>query len=148
MEIAIIADDTRKELMIQFCIAYCGTLSKHNLCATAKTATVLSDATGLNVETFLPGSHGGEQQIASRIACDEIDVLLYFRSTNPKPEFDEAEYNLLRMCDVHNVPFATNIATAEVIVHALERGDLDWRELVNPHSEYNRRKRGNTSARI
>ncbi len=145
MEIAIIADDTRKELMIQFCIAYCGTLSKHNLCATAKTATVLSEATGLTVETFLPGSHGGDQQITSRIACDEIDVLLYFRSTNPKPEFDEAEYNLLRMCDVHNVPFATNIATAEVIVHALERGDLDWRELVNPHSEYNRRKRGAAS---
>lgn len=147
MEIAIIADDTRKELMIQFCIAYCGTLSKHNLCATAKTATVLSEATGLNVETFLPGSHGGDQQITSRIACDEIDVLLYFRSTNPKPEFDEAEYNLLRMCDVHNVPFATNIATAEVIVHALERGDLDWRELVNPHSEYNRRKRSGNTAR-
>ena len=148
MEIAIIADDTRKELMIQFCIAYCGTLSKHSLCATAKTATVLSDATGLTVETFLPGSHGGEQQIASRIACDEIDVLLYFRSTNPKPEFDEAEYNLLRMCDVHNVPFATNIASAEVIIHALERGDLDWRELVNPHSEYNRRKRGGASVRV
>ena len=147
MEIAIIADDTRKELMIQFCIAYCGTLSKHNLCATAKTATVLSEATGLNVETFLPGSHGGDQQITSRIACDEIDVLLYFRSTNPKPEFDEAKYNLLRMCDVHNVPFATNIATAEVIVHALERGDLDWRELVNPHSEYNRRKRSVNIAR-
>lgn len=147
MEIAIIADDTRKELMIQFCIAYCGTLSKHNLCATAKTATVLSEATGLAVETFLPGSHGGDQQITSRIACDEIDVLLYFRSTNPKPEFDEAEYNLLRMCDVHNVPFATNIASAEVIVHALERGDLDWRELVNPRSEYNRRKRGASAAR-
>ena len=146
MEIAIIADDTRKELMIQFCIAYCGILSKHNICATAKTASVLSDATGLTVETFLPGSHGGEQQITSRIACDEIDVLLYFRSTNPKPEFDEAEYDLLRMCDVHNVPFATNIATAEVIVRALERGDLDWRELVNPHSEYNRRKRGVASA--
>lgn len=147
MEIAIIADDTRKELMIQFCIAYCGTLSKHDLCATAKTATVLSEATGLHVETFLPGSHGGEQQITSRIACDEIDVLLYFRSPNPKPEFDEAEYNLLRMCDVHNVPYATNIASAEVIVHALERGDLDWRELVNPHSEYNRRKRGTSVQR-
>ncbi len=147
MEIAIIADDTRKELMIQFCIAYCGILSKHNICATAKTATVLSDATGINVEPFLPGSHGGGQQIMSRIACDEIDVLLYFRSTDPKPEFDEAEYNLLRMCDVHNVPYATNIASAEVIVRALERGDLDWRELVNPHSEYNRRKRGSIAAR-
>ncbi len=144
MEIAIIADDTRKELMMQFCTAYGGVLSKHNICATAKTAAVLKDAIGLEIESLLPGSHGGEQQITSRIACDEIDVLLYFRSTNPKPAFDEAEYHLLRMCDVHNVPYATNIASAEVIIHALEHGDLDWREIVNPRSEYNRRRRGAT----
>ncbi|MCD7775903.1 MAG: methylglyoxal synthase [Firmicutes bacterium] len=141
MEIAIIADDTRKELAIQFCIAYCGILSRHHICATAKTASVLSDATGLNIESLLPGSHGGEQQITSRISCDEIDVLLYFRSATPKPEFDEAEYNLLRLCDGHNVPMATNIATAEIVVRALERGDLDWREILNPRSDYNRRKR-------
>ncbi len=140
MEIAIIADDTKKELMIQFCIAYCGILSKHHLCATAKTAAVLSDASGLEIESLLPGSHGGEQQITSRIAYNEVDVLLYFRSVNPKPSFDEAEYHLLRMCDVHNIPFATNIATAEVIIHALERGDLDWREIVNPRSDYNLRR--------
>lgn len=140
MEIAIIADDTKKELMIQFCIAYCGVLSKHHLCATAKTAAVLSDASGLEIESLLPGSHGGEQQITSRIAYNEVDVLLYFRSVTPKPEFDEAEYHLLRMCDVHNIPFATNIATAETIIHALERGDLDWREIVNPRSDYNRRR--------
>lgn len=142
MEIAIIADDTRKELLTQFCIAYCGILSKHNICATAKTASVLSEAIGLKIESLLPGSHGGEQQITSRIAYNEVDILLYFRSTNPKPEFDEAEYHLLRMCDAHNVPVATNIATAEVIVRALERGDLDWREIVNPRSEYNRRRNG------
>ncbi len=140
MEIAIIADDTKKELMTQFCIAYCGILSKHHLCATAKTATVLSDASGLEIESLLPGSHGGEQQITSRIAFNEVDILLYFRSVTPKREFDEAEYHLLRMCDSHNIPFATNIATAEVIIHALERGDLDWREIVNPRSEYNRRR--------
>lgn len=144
MEIAIIADDTKKELVTQFCIAYCGILSKHNICATAKTAAVLSEAIGFEVESLLPGSHGGEQQITSRIAYNEVDILLYFRATNPKPEFDEAEYNLLRMCDVHNVPMATNIATAEVIIRALERGDLDWREIVNPRSEYNRRRNGGT----
>jgi len=142
MEIAIIADDTKKELMTQFCIAYCGILSKHSIYATGKTATVLADATGLKIEQLLPGSNGGEQQITSRIAYNEIDILLYFRGTNLKPTFDEAEYHLLRMCDVHNVPVATNIATAEVLIRALERGDLDWREIVNPRSEYNRRKRG------
>ena len=75
------------------------------------------------------------------IAYDEIDVLLYFRDTVPKPQFDEAEYQLLRLCDVHNVPVATNIATAEVLICAVERGDLNWREFVNPRSEYNRRKK-------
>ena len=91
----------------------------------------------------MTGEHGGEQQIASRIAYDEIDVLLFFRSTNPTGVYDEEEFELLSMCDRHNVPVATNIATAEVLICALERGDLDWREIVNPHSEYNRKKNGN-----
>ena len=82
-----------------------------------------------------------EQQIASRISYNEIDILLYFRSTTPKAEFDEAEYQLLRLCDVHNIPMATNIATAEVLICALQRGDLDWREIVNPRSDYNLRRR-------
>ncbi len=142
MEIAIIADDTKKELMTQFCIAYCGILSKHSLCATSTTGKYISDATGLKIEKLLSGAHGGEQQIASRISYNEIDVLLYFRSTNPKPVVSETEYNLLRMCDIHNVPVATNIATAEVLITALERGDLDWREIVNPRSAYNSRRKG------
>lgn len=141
MDIAIIASDTKKELMTQFCIAYCGILSKHNLCATQVTGNYIAEATGLEIERLLSGPHGGEQQIASRVAFNEIDILLYFRSTAPKAEFDEAEYQLLRLCDVHNVPVATNIATAEVLICALDRGDLDWREIVNPRSAYNKNKR-------
>lgn len=140
MEIAIIANDMKKELMTQFCIAYCGILSKHHLCATSKTAKYISEATGLKIEEFLAGEQGGEQQIASRVSYNEIDLLLYFRSTAPMREFDESEFELLRMCDLYNVPVATNIATAEVLVCALDRGDLDWREIVNPHSDYNMRK--------
>ena len=142
MDIALIADDTKKELMTQFCIAYCGILSKHHICATSTTGRYVSDATGLEIERLLAGSQGGEQQITSRISYNEIDVVLYFRSTMPHDDPDNAEYNLLRMCDVHNVPVATNIATAEVLICALERGDLDWREIVNPRSDYNRRRRG------
>ena len=142
MEIAIIAHDLKKELMTQFCIAYCGILSKHNLCATSITAKYISEATGLNIERLLTGEQGGEQQIASRIAYNEIDVLLYFRSTQPRNTFSEEEYGLLRLCDIHNVPVATNIATAEVLICALDHGDLDWREIVNPKSDYNRRRRG------
>ncbi len=143
MEIAIIAHDMKKELMTQFCIAYCGILSKHNLCATSITAKYISDATGLHIERLLTGEHGGEQQIASRIAYNEIDVLLYFRDTRQKDYIDETDQELLRMCDYYNIPYATNIATAEVLVCSLDRGDLDWREIVNPRSDYNRRKSGN-----
>ena len=132
MNIALIAHDSKKELMTQFCIAYCGILSKHNLCATGTTGKLVSEATGLNIEKYLSGSQGGDQQIGSRIACDEIDLLLMFRDPlNPKPG-EPNEANLLRLCDVHNIPGATNIATAEALIHSLARGDLDWRDIVNP----------------
>lgn len=137
MEIAIIADDKKKELMTQFCIAYCGILAKHNLCATGITGKYISEATGLKIERLLSGAHGGAQQITSRVAYNEIDLLIYFRDTSKDIVFDEEEYNLLRMCDVYNIPVATNIATAEVLVTALENGGLDWREIVNPKSSFN-----------
>jgi len=141
MEIAIIAHDLKKELMTQFCIAYCGILSKHNLCATSITAKYIAEATGLQIERLLSGVQGGKQQIASRISCNEIDVLLYFKDTRQDAKSDEAEIELLRLCDLYNIPVATNIATAEVLVTALDRGDLDWREVFNPRSEYNLRLR-------
>lgn len=132
MNIALIAHDSKKELMAQFCIAYCGILSRHTLCATGTTGKQVADATGLTVQRFLSGSQGGDQQIASRIACNEIDLLLLFRDPlNPKPH-EPKEADLLRLCDVHTIPVATNIATAEALIHSLERGDLDWRDIVNP----------------
>lgn len=137
MEIALIAHDLKKELMTQFCIAYCGVLSKHSLCATSITAKYISEATGLEVERLLSGAQGGDQQIASRIAYNEIDMLLYFKDTRPNSDSDEVEKEILRLCDLYNIPVATNIATAEVLIMALDRGDLDWREIVNPHSNYN-----------
>ncbi len=141
MEIAIIAHDMKKELMTQFCIAYCGILSKHNICATAVTAKYISEATGLSIDKLMSGEQGGEEQVASRVAYNEIDVLLYFRDTRPDARYNPAEHELLRVCDQNNIPVATNIATAEVVITALERGDLDWREIYNPHSEYNKGKR-------
>ena len=130
MTIALIAHDAKKELMVQFCIAYCGILSRYNLVATGATGKTVSEATGLNIVRFLGGSQGGAQQIASRIGCDEIDLLLLFRDPlNPKPN-EPDERALLRLCDVHNIPVATNIATAEMLIHGLERGDLDWREIL------------------
>ena len=132
MNIALIAHDTKKELMVQFCIAYCGVLSKHNLCATGTTGKMVAEATGLNVQRYLSGSQGGDQQIAARISCNEIDLLLFFRDPISVKPHEPNDMNLLRLCDVHNIPVATNIATAEALVHALERGGLDWRDIVNP----------------
>ncbi len=142
MEIALIAHDTKKELMTQFCIAYCGILSKHNLCATSTTGKYIEEATGLRVEKLMSGKEGGDEQILSRVSYNEIDLLILFRSTSSMEVFSPEENRLLRMCDMQNVPVATNIATAEVLVRALEQGDLDWREIVNPRSDYNRRRRG------
>ena len=141
MDIAIIADDNKKELMVQFCTAYCGILSRHHLCATHTTGKYISEATGLEIETFLMGNSGGMEQISSRISFNEIDVVFYFRSTDPAKEVHEGEATLLRLCDVHNVPLATNIATAEALVIALDNGSLNWRELINPRSAYNMKKR-------
>ena len=142
MEIAIMAHDIKKELMAQFCIAYSGILSRHHLCATHITGQYISDATGLEIETFLAGSTGGVEQIASKISFNEIDVVFYFRSTDPAKETSEAEDNLLRLCDVYNIPLATNIATAEALVTELEAGNFSWREFLNPRSEYNMKKKG------
>ena len=130
MDIAIIASDTKKELMTQFCIAYCGILSRHNLCATGTTGKLVSEATGLNITRYMSGSQGGSQQIAARVACDEIDLLLYFRDPLTVKSNEPNEADMLRLCDVRSIPVATNIATAEVLIHGLERGDLDWREIV------------------
>ena len=141
MEIALIADDNKKELLAQFCIAYCGILSRHHICATHTTGKYISEATGLEIETFMIGHSGGMEQIASRISYNEIDTVFYFRSTDPAKEISEAESTLLRLCDVHNIPLATNIATAEAVVIALDNGSLSWREFVNPRSEYNKKKR-------
>jgi methylglyoxal synthase len=131
MEIAIIADDNKKELMAQFCIAYCGILSRHHLCATHTTGKYISDATGLDIDTVMPGSVGGTEQITARISYTEIDLVFYFRSTEADREPYPSELDLMRLCDVHNIPVATNIATGEMLIHGLERGDLDWRELVH-----------------
>lgn len=134
MNIALLAHDAKKELMVQFCIAYCGVLSRHTLCATGATGKLVSEATGLEIQRYLSGSQGGDQQIAARIGCDEIDLLLIFHDPLSAKPYESNYSDLLRLCDVHNIPVATNIATAEVLIHGLERGDLDWRNIVNPHN--------------
>ena len=131
MNIAIIAHDNKKELMVQFCTAYCGILAHHTLCATATTGQQISEATGLPIHRFLSFAHGGGQQIAARIAYNEIDLVLCFNDPSAKTIHDDILY-IARLCDKNNIPFASNVATAEVLIQGLRRGDLDWRDIVNP----------------
>ena len=133
MNIALMAHDNKKELMIQFCIAYCGILAKHTVCGTGTTTRVVAEATGLPVKPFMARAHGGIQQIGARITYDEIDMVIYL--SYPKDEDDEANLSYIRrLCDEHNVPIATNLATAEMLIQGLARGDLDWREIAHPRS--------------
>ncbi len=131
MNVALIADDAKKELMVQFCIAYCGILSRHNLCATGTTGKLVAEATGLNIVRYMSGAQGGDQQITARISCNEIDLLLFFRDPMSTVTNEPNDSDILRLCDTRNIPVATNIATAEVLIHGLERGDLDWRDIVH-----------------
>ena len=127
MNIAFIANDTKKELMTQFCIAYSGVFGKHILFATGTTGRMITEATGLPVQLLYSGQ-GGVEQVESMVSCDEVDLIIIFRD-GINMNMDMVENDLLRLCDVHSIPVATNIATAEALVHALERGDLDWREI-------------------
>ena len=131
MNLALMSHDRRKELMVQFCIAYCGILSKHTVCATNTTGKLVAEATGLPVNLFLSHEHGGIQQIGARIAYNEIDMVLFFTEPQSDDLDDDVRY-IRKLCDQYNIPLATNVATAEMLILGLEWGDLDWRDIVSP----------------
>ena len=114
---------------VQFCIAYCGILAEHNICATTTTGKLVSEATGLPITLYLHDKQGA-QQIGARIAYNEIDLVLFFCDAE-SGNFDEVN-RMARLCDQRQIPFASNVATAEVLILGLNRGDLDWRDIVNP----------------
>lgn len=128
MNIGLIAHDQKKKLMQNFCIAYRGILSHHELYATGTTGRMIEEVTNLTVHKFLAGHTGGAQQLGSMIESNTLDMMIFLR--DPLNKVHEADINnIFMLCDLHNIPLATNLATAELIVKALERGDLDWREL-------------------
>ena len=129
MTIAIVAHDSKKELMAQFCIAYEGVLSKCRLIASGVTGNWIEEQTGLHVNCYLPGSEGGVHQIAASVFCHDIDMVLFFRDAQKAKEKDPTELHLLRLCDEYMVPLATNIATAEVLIHGLERHSINSRTM-------------------
>lgn len=131
MNIGLIAHDAKKILMQNFCIAYRGILSKHTLYATGTTGRLIEEVTNLSVHKYLAGHLGGEQQIGSQIEHNEVDMIIFLRDPLTSKVHEPDVNNVIRLCDVHNIPMATNLATAELLIKALERGDLEWRENVH-----------------
>ena len=131
MNIAFLAHDKKKELMVQFCTAYKSVLSRHSLFATATTGRLIADNTGLPITMLLSHKQGGHQQINARIAYNEIDLVLLFSDPNSTDMWEASQIvETIRHCDKHNVPIATNLASAEMLIMGLQRGDLDWREML------------------
>ena len=132
MNIAFLAHDKKKELMVQFCTAYKSVLMKHNLFATATTGRLIADNTGLPITLLLSHKQGGHQQINARIAYNEIDLVILFSDPNTVDPWDDGQMlETIRHCDRHNVPFASNLGSAEMFIMGLQRGDLDWREMYH-----------------
>lgn len=129
MNIGLIAHDSKKKLMQNFCIAYRGILSKHNLYATGTTGRLIEEVTNLSVHKFLTGHLGGEQQLCAQLEQNQIDLVIFLREPLV-PKSHEPDVNkTMRLCDVHNIPLASNVATAELLIKSLDRGDLEWREI-------------------
>lgn len=128
MNIGFIAHDAKKILMQNFCIAYRGILNKHSLFATGTTGRLIEEVTNLNVHKYLAGHLGGEQQLGSQIEHNQIDLVIFLRDPLT-PKLHEPDINnVVHLCDTHNIPLATNLATAELLIKSLDRGDLSWRD--------------------
>ncbi len=129
MNIALIAHDAKKKLMQNFCIAYRGILSKHDLYATGTTGRLIDEVTNLSIHKFLAGHLGGEQQIGAQIEHNQIDLVIFLRDPLTSKTHEPDVNNVVKLCDMYNIPLGTNIATAELLIKSLDRGDLEWREM-------------------
>lgn len=130
MNIALIAHDNKKTLMENLCIAYRHILSKHNLFATGTTGRLIEESSNLSVHKYLAGHLGGEQQLGAQVAHNDIDLLIFLRDPVTQKQYEPDINSVLRLCDIHNIPLASNLATAEALLMSLDRGDLDWRKIL------------------
>ena len=129
MNVAFVAHDSKKKLMQNLCIAYRSILAKHTLYATGTTGRLIEEVTNLNIHKLLAGHLGGEQQIGAQIEHNEIDLVIFLRDPLTPKSHEPDVNSVVRLCDVHNIPLATNLATAELLIKSLDRGDLEWREM-------------------
>ncbi|MBW7459093.1 methylglyoxal synthase [Paenibacillus sepulcri] len=133
MNIAFIAHDRKKEEMVNFVIAYEYVFKDHTLYSTGTTGTRIMEQTGLSIHRFMSGPLGGDQQIGAMVAQNEMDLIIFLRDPLMAQPHEPDIIALLRLCDVQGIPVATNIATGELLVHSLERGEFGWRELVHKY---------------
>lgn len=129
VNIGLVAHDAKKKLMQNFCIAYRGILSKNELYATGTTGRLIEEVTNLSVHKYLAGHLGGEQQLGAQIEHNQVDLVIFLRDPLSAKSHEPDVNNVVQLCDTHNIPLATNLATAELLIKALDRGDLDWREI-------------------
>ena len=129
MNIGLIVHESKKKLMQNFCIAYRGILAKNALYATGTTGRLIEEVTNLSIKKYLPGYLGGVQQMKADIESNLIDLVIYLNDPLSGNRRDVKINSILQQCDIHNIPLATNLATAELLILALDRGDLDWREM-------------------
>ena len=129
MNIGLIAHHSKKKLMQNFCVAYHGILRKNNLYATGTTGRLIEEITNLNVHKYLAGHLGGAQQLGAQIEHNEIDLVIFLRDPLSQKSHEPDVNSVVRLCDIHNIPLATNLATAELLIKSLDRGDLEWREM-------------------
>lgn len=129
MNIGLVAHDSKKVLMQNLCIAYRGILAKHTLYATGTTGRLIEEATALNINKYIVGHLGGIQQIAAQIEHNQLDLLIFLRDPLQPKKHEPDIKNVFRLCDTYNVPLATNLATAEMMIKSLDRGELEWREM-------------------
>lgn len=129
MKIALIAHDNKKKLIIKFAFDNKEILENHELVGTGTTGLKITQATGLEVERFLSGPYGGDQQIGAKVAAEEIDLVVFLRDPLTAQPHEPDVSALLRVCDVHHVPLATNIVSAEILLKAMVNGNIKWKEI-------------------
>ncbi|WP_026689509.1 methylglyoxal synthase [Alteribacter aurantiacus] len=130
MNIALIAHDKKKAEMVQFTIAFEGVLNQHQLYSTGTTGKRIMEETSLSIHRFQSGPLGGDQQIGALIAKNDMDLVLFFKDPLTAQPHEPDVTALIRLCDVYKIPLATNMATGEVLLKGLERGDFEWRKVV------------------
>lgn len=129
MNIGLIAHDSKKKLMQNFCIAYRGILCKNQLYATGTTGRLIEEVANLSIHKYLAGHLGGAQQLSAQIEHNDIDLVIFLRDPVAPKAHEPEVNNVVKLCDMYNIPLATNLATAELLIRALDRGDLEWREM-------------------